>query len=97
MFCFTAANDLVNENTSVFIFPNPASDQLAIRISSSTNQTVVLRLFNSMGELVQRKNVIASAGENYFFLITSGLTEGNYLLMISDNELTEIKKVIIHH
>lgn len=96
-FVFTEVNDLLNENTGVVIFPNPASDQLVVRISSSTNQSMVLRLFNSMAALVQEKNVIASAGVNYVFITTSDFPEGNYLLMISGNELFEMKKLIIHH
>jgi len=96
-FAFIAVNDLLNENTAVFIFPNPASEQLVIRIFSRSNQMIVLQLFNALGEVVRKEVVHAHVGENYFFLPASELAEGNYLLMTSGNEFSDIKKVIIQH
>lgn len=96
-FVFTVVNDLANENTAVFIFPNPASDQLEMRILSRSNQMIVLQLFNSLGELIRKKAVNALPGENYFSLSASDLGEGNYFLVTSGNEFSEMKKVIIQH
>ncbi|HYV95522.1 MAG TPA: T9SS type A sorting domain-containing protein [Chitinophagales bacterium] len=96
-YVFFSVNDLLNENAAVFIFPNPASDQLAVRISSQSNQMIVLQLFNSLGEAVQKKIVDAHNGENYFFITTSEFTEGSYLLFASGNEFYETGKVIIQH
>ena len=90
-------NDLVNDSTAMFIFPNPASDQLAIWISSQSYQMIVLQLFNSLGQAVRKEIVNAHAGENYFFIPTSDLSEGNYLLLNSGNKFSKINKVIIQH
>ncbi len=96
-FVFTEANDLVNEHTRAFIFPNPAADQFSVLISSLQNQNITLQLFNSLGELVEKKRENATPGENYFFIGTADLANGNYLLLISGNEFSEIKKVLVQH
>jgi hypothetical protein len=103
-FVFTAMNDLVNENATLFIFPNPASDQLAVRISSQSNQTVTLQLFNSLGRSIRKEMINVHDGVNYFCFSTAAIPEGNYLMIISDNEhsamptgLVTAQKLIIQH
>lgn len=75
------------------VYPNPASTQLNIQLSTGGN-TVQLKIYNIMGELVERAALVE--GQNT--IAVSDLTNGIYFYsIIKNNEIVETKKLIIRH
>ncbi|MBK8927463.1 MAG: T9SS type A sorting domain-containing protein [Crocinitomicaceae bacterium] len=75
------------------VYPNPASDQLNIKLNTGGN-AVQLKLFNIMGELVMKTQLVE--GNNTVSL--NDLTNGIYFYSIVKNgEVVETRKLIIKH
>lgn len=51
-FIVAAAEEEVTNRNSVSVYPNPVVDKLNINISDSDQNTVVVKLFNSLGQLI---------------------------------------------
>ncbi|MFY0627688.1 MAG: T9SS type A sorting domain-containing protein [Reichenbachiella sp.] len=79
------ANDIANSILDVY--PNPAENQLNVRIKNSTQ----LHIFNILGENVQSLNI--SDGINR--LDISSFAKGQYILQLLNEEELHTRKVII--
>lgn len=74
------------------VFPNPASNKLYIK-ASETNDKYTLELFNVMGQLVLRNNLISSVSE----IDISSFDSGIYTYKIYNNNTNECGKTLIQH
>jgi len=72
------------------VSPNPFNDKLNISLPAAQNQSVLLRIFNSGGEIVLQKNIIG----NYQELGVSTLSAGIYLLSIQNDSEISSKKIL---
>jgi len=78
------------ESTSFNVFPNPTSGDINILLNSE-RKNLLLRLYNSTGELLFEKNQI----EFPYNLNVTECKPGNYILEIFDKNMLLRKKVII--
>lgn len=77
----------INENRlSASAFPNPTSGQVSLAISSSTEEALLLRIFDLPGRLVHSERIQALAGENLVRLDLSNLGEAVYVLQLTDGQ-----------
>jgi hypothetical protein len=78
---------------SINVYPNPVQTNCWVSIQSETSRTVVLRLYDSRGALMQGKTVALQAGNNQFALSMNGFVSGSYLLVItwSDGKVKVVK------
>ena len=77
----------------VLVYPNPSNNQLNIAFQQTKNE-ISLQLFNVIGETIftsifHQKNSIV--------LSTNDLSNGIYLLKVSDGENESVQKIIIQH
>lgn len=83
-------------NDGISVFPNPASDHIAIQFNLSEASMVKVELFDNNGRLVKmikEKNVKAGLNELTFFL--SPLAAGKYTVVLYKNdELMETHKIL---
>jgi Secretion system C-terminal sorting domain len=97
--CFNACTDcIVSVDETDFlaglqVFPNPADQELSVRVNSANAQTLRLQLINSLGQVVENQNLGIVAGERVFSVDVAKLPVGIYNLSIS-NGLNIQNKVV---
>ena len=77
------------------LYPNPATDNLSVAISSSENASADLTIVNLMGQMVYSENVALNAGGNILNVNVSNLTPGVYMINIRTNKGTSTQKLIV--
>ena len=74
----TVRNGLIG---TVSVFPNPAHDILNVTLGGSSTASVLVRLYNQSGQLLQLKNV-ANAGGTTVALSVNNYPAGTYLVVV---------------
>jgi hypothetical protein len=69
---------------SAVVYPNPFEGSSSIKINSSANQQLSLRIFDSSGRLVIEESLNVTAGETTHDLSMEGFSAGIYQLELSD-------------
>ncbi len=86
------ASTINNELSKVSLYPSPANNQLSIK--NLNNKVSKVEIFNLLGKKLISKN-IESLNPT---INTSNLTNGIYLVKLSDlNNTSAIKKIIVQH
>ncbi len=86
-------SELKKDEIEFSIYPNPARDYLIITSEQLHSRYINIQLYNISGQVVySEKRFFNSTEQRINF---PGLNEGIYLLEISDNKKTAVKKVII--
>jgi hypothetical protein len=80
-------------DSNIRVYPNPVKDKLEIGITEPLSGTVSLTLNDLSGRIIFKQNFPAS-GTKYSINVT-GLNPGMYLLKVSSEKSTSLKKVII--
>lgn len=86
----------IEENTpktNIFLFPNPANNQIIIAIKNNTLIGANLEIYNAHGQLV----VQAKLTSNSQTINTSSLTSGMYNVQINNGKGVLNKRIIIQH
>lgn len=90
----TAGNSEIELKRTI-VFPNPASDLLAIQFSGLNQEVIVLELFDLAGKLVDKSNL--QPGQTIAFFDTQKLYEGEYQLRLSGKDVQDTRKILIVH
>jgi len=77
------------------VYPNPSRGNFYIEFSSVSPASVDYKIINSLGEIVYAKQNIVVNGQYKEVLDLSGFSEGMYFLMISNDDQTTHKRIII--
>ena len=67
-----------NQQMSVIVYPNPASDLIAVQLSDLTTQDMVVELYDIAGKLVQKTTLFQGSTIAYFD--TKSLYDGEYVV-----------------
>ncbi|MDI9342159.1 MAG: T9SS type A sorting domain-containing protein [Sediminibacterium sp.] len=82
------------KETNVLIYPNPADNNLNIKITGKTNdQSINIELKNEVGITILKDTMYSGS----FTIPTHTLKNGFYLLQIISNGFSVTKKVVIQH
>lgn len=85
----------LNNDAKLNIFPNPATDFIAVQASGLLNETLQIRLHDLNGKLVQTSEIQAGSTISYFDCRT--LYTGVYLVSVSKNgQIMATEKVVIN-
>lgn len=87
----TVESDL--ENINIKIFPNPASDLIAIQISGLNKHDLDIQLFDIQGKLLQKSKIKKGQTISYFDIQT--VYAGTYIIELSANGFSTSRKIII--
>lgn len=80
---FDQGVNTVNKNTTINVYPNPATETVNIRWNSSLkNNMANIQLVNTLGQAVYNNTLQISGNETTVSL--NGLPTGNYLLSVKD-------------
>jgi regulation of enolase protein 1 (concanavalin A-like superfamily) len=80
---------------TVQVYPNPAREQIHLRIQSGKAQPAALSLTAPSGRSVLRETIQLQAGENRFTLPLGELGSGLYLIQVQQGNERVVKKVIV--
>jgi hypothetical protein len=70
------------------IYPNPAGDELSLRIHAQKNERITINIYNGISEICINKQWNLNAGENKETINVSDLPKGLYLIRISSGTRT---------
>jgi aminopeptidase N len=85
------ANEAVNLLT---IYPNPAPDQLYISLLNPTDNRLSLRLLNSIGQLIYRKEIALSGNNELLAIPVQHLARGIYYLTLKSASVNITRKIM---
>lgn len=89
----TAVNGVSLAEMKVNIFPNPASDIIAVQLPNVRQENFDVRLYDINGRLVQKSTVLQGSTIAYLDVRTE--YDGEYTVVISNGAETISKKVLI--
>lgn len=75
------------------VYPNPASDAIAIQLNDLTSNTIALELYDLTGKLLQTTHILQGSTIAYFD--TRTLYEGAYLIKIVNDGNVITKKIVV--
>ena len=78
---------------TINIFPNPASDLIAVQAQGLVGQNILIELYDMTGRKVLQSQIEAGSTIAYFDVET--LYSGAYVIKLSSNEETISKRVIV--
>lgn len=83
----------VLDNLQVNIFPNPASDVIAIQVGTILKNDIEIELYDMAGQMVRKTTL--NQGSTIWHIDTRTLYSGEYIMQLSQNGETSVKKIMI--
>ena len=81
------------QNININIFPNPASDLIAIQLGTLVTEDVKIELYDIAGKLINSSRINKGSTISYFDVQT--VYEGTYLIKISSKEYSVTRKILV--
>ncbi len=78
--------DLIANNTSFNVYPNPAINEITLKINVPKELNVAVELFNVAGKLILKENANFTKDKNDFKLNISSISAGAYYLKLSSKK-----------
>ena len=92
-FCIgLGVNEIATIEKEWIIYPNPASDFIIIKNTSSQNKKVSVCIFNSIGELVLKKEMQNVSSEK---MDVTHFNNGLYLIVMDDQQKIVAEKFMV--
>jgi hypothetical protein len=83
------------EDVPFAVYPNPATDQLNVRWTSSNSYSASLSIHSITGQVLKRKSISVTEGYNFFAVPLQGIQPGTYFVNIIGNGVNYQRKVVI--
>jgi Secretion system C-terminal sorting domain len=94
--CFvTSIEEPLNEQIRIETAPNPFSTETTISITSEINESLELKVYTMLGQLVHSENIQLGFGSNNIPFDGAQLAEGVYFFQFSDGNNSLTQKMII--
>jgi hypothetical protein len=88
------SNSLQQNHDNIFIYPNPTTNNLNVRFTSSKQTAYTITIFDIQGKILLNKTGAAISGNNNLTLDIHALVVGMYLLKLQYDHTTVIKKLV---
>ena len=88
-----ALNEIEFNNTNITIFPNPASDLIAIQINDLVREDMDVQLLSLDGKLINRTKI--NKGQTIAYFDTEAIYAGIYIIRISNGNFSRSQKIVI--
>jgi hypothetical protein len=75
-------DELVIEEESILLYPNPGKEEVSIRFTSNSTSAAQVVLVDQLGKTIMEKKVPVFFGENTEKLNIIGISPGNYSLFV---------------
>jgi PKD repeat protein len=90
----TGEIQILNNTSEVVIYPNPASNMLAVNVNFKKEDNVNIKVYNAVGQLVISKQVSNTMGGT-FNLDLGAVTNGVYFVNVSTSQKNVTRKFIV--
>jgi PKD repeat protein len=80
---------------TLMIYPNPNKGEFNISFNTQTKKNYQLFVYNSIGQIVYQKAIIAVYGKYMQSIDLKNCSKGIYLLSLSDDKGNAVKKVLV--
>lgn len=88
---FVGIHESENVNQTLFIYPNPAKENIIIELQGLHNvQNNLISIYNIQGQMILQRTLQQEKTE----LDISGLANGLYILKLNSNDKTEVKRFV---
>lgn len=81
-------------NKTVFVYPNPADNRFFVRLNFDQLQDADIRIFNSLGALVDEK-LVKQAGKELLEFPIGTQSTGIYIVSVTTDSGTTVKRLVI--
>jgi hypothetical protein len=92
----SVANEIMNHETAVSVYPNPATEQINLQFNHMVNGQATVKIFDTMGALVNAEN-INEINNKLFTLDVTNMSNGFYFIEIENNGSVTKKKFVVSH
>ena len=92
----TSTEDLAEDGYSMVLLPNPAIDQVTVKIGSIINETAVLELKSMDGKVISTQRVNINGDETQVNIDLTTLTSGLYFVSLQSRDKVLTKKLMIN-
>jgi hypothetical protein len=93
----TGITNFSEDNLQLQVFPNPASDNVYIDYTSSTNEKVWLVIMDLQGKILNRYDLgVAGNGNQTFSLNADRYAAGMYLVELYSGNNKKMEKLVIN-
>jgi len=89
------SKDISEEDHRISLFPNPANNNLTVRLNINSNTNNKIEVYNSLGKQVLSVQNSGAIDGRIIVINTSSLTNGIYFVNIINNEQILRKKFVI--
>jgi len=92
----TGLTEISKNNLNISMFPNPSNGQITINFDLISTEKTSIQIVDITGKLVKEiapANLVA--GKNTVSIVTSGMSKGNYTVVIRSNNSTNSKKLVV--
>lgn len=83
--CLVGDNEPIISENSIAVFPNPAQDELTIRLLSENAGPAIMSVSDLAGKLILTEKMVISRGENVITVALGALKPGMYLVKIESH------------
>lgn len=88
-------NQTSNAAFDLLLYPNPANNELYLKVFTKVNESGILQLYDLSGRQLANQSIELNAGENVFHENTSGLKAGIYFVSLKTETGILVKKLLI--
>ncbi|HEY6160047.1 MAG TPA: T9SS type A sorting domain-containing protein, partial [Bacteroidia bacterium] len=85
----------LDNNSFVHVYPNPASNNVNIDVSTSTDDPIVITVFDATGRVVRKTEQENAGGSNRISMDVSQLREGIYLVKTQCGALVKTQRISV--
>ncbi len=89
----TSVSELTFNTMSITVFPNPAAELIAVQINDLVDEDLQVDLMEISGKLIQTTKI--KKGSTIAYFDTQTIYGGTYLIKISSEHYSTLKKVVI--
>ena len=86
-------NEFSIDDTSIKIFPNPASQLIAIQVNGLVENTIAIDLIDINGKLI--KSTLINTGQSIAYFDVQDIYDGTYIIKFTSGNITKSNQVII--
>ncbi len=87
----------LNSSTDLLVFPNPAQDFLNLNFIGDENSLAEVTMMDLMGKVIEVKSINTVYGLNSVEMSTSHLENGIYILRLTQNDESFVRKFVVKH
>jgi len=91
----TSIDNLEEDGFDLSVFPNPASENIHLKFSSSEKRKIEIGIFNQLGNVVRENLKYASTGNDTYSIDVSDLSSGIYYVRLNIDDKIISRKIVL--